>query len=210
MTRVKICGITRIEDALAAASAGAHAVGFVFYAKSPRNVTIEAAIELCAALPPFITTVGLFVDADAKAVDTVLSAVPLDLLQFHGEEPAAYCRQFGRPYLKAARVRPGLDLVQYAATYESAKALLLDAYVPDKAGGTGTTFDWRLIPRDLPLPIVLSGGLTPSNVSDAVKAIRPWAVDVSSGVEASPGIKDATKISEFIKGVHYADVRSPG
>jgi len=206
MTRVKICGITRVEDALAAADAGADAIGLVFYPQSPRHVAISKAVDICAALPPFITTVALFVDADANDVQAVLSQVPIDLLQFHGEESQAYCLQFGKPYLKAVRMKPDLNLVQYAAIYKSAKALLLDAYVPGKAGGTGATFDWNLIPKQMPLPIVLSGGLTPANVGEAIKTVHPWAVDVSSGVESSPGIKDAVKISEFIKGI--SDPRS--
>ena len=202
MTRVKICGITRVEDAVAAATAGADAIGLVFYAKSPRFVSLSRAREICDALPPFVTTVGLFVDAAVSDVQTVLAAAPIDLLQFHGEESPEYCAQFGKPFMKAVRVRPDLDLIQYATLYKAAKALLLDAYVPGKAGGTGMTFDWNLIPKELAAHIVLSGGLTPENVADAVKAVRPWAVDVSSGVEASPGVKDAAKISEFIKGAH--------
>ncbi|MES2353708.1 MAG: phosphoribosylanthranilate isomerase [Pseudomonadota bacterium] len=202
MTRVKICGITRPEDALAAAVAGADAIGLVFYPPSPRHIAISKAIDICGALPPFITTVGLFVDADASDIQAILSEVPIDLLQFHGEESPAYCLQFGKPYLKAVRMKPDLNLVQYAAIYKSAKALLLDTYMPGKPGGTGATFDWSLIPKQLPLPIVLSGGLTPANIGEAVKTVRSWAVDVSSGVEASPGIKDAVKISEFIKGIH--------
>jgi phosphoribosylanthranilate isomerase len=202
MTRVKICGVTRVEDAVAAATAGADAIGLVFYAKSPRFVSLSRALEICQALPPFITTVGLFVDAAADDVQAILAAAPIDLLQFHGEESPEYCAQFGKPFMKAVRVRPDLDLIQYATLYKAANALLLDAYVPGKAGGTGMTFDWKLIPKELAANIVLSGGLTPGNVADAVKAVRPWAVDVSSGVEASPGVKDDAKISEFIKGAH--------
>jgi len=204
-TAVKICGITRPEDALAAARAGAHAIGLVFYAKSPRHVTPARAAEIIRVLPPFITTVGLFVDATVEEVRGVLAQVPVGLLQFHGDEPPAFCRQFRLPYIKAVRVRPGVDLLQYARDYHDAKALLLDAYVEGLYGGSGAAFDWSLIPRGLPLPVILSGGLTPENVVDAVRSVRPDAVDVSSGVESAKGIKDAQKIAAFIKGVRSGD-----
>jgi phosphoribosylanthranilate isomerase len=197
--RVKICGITRNEDLSAACTAGADALGFVFYAKSPRNLSIEQAASLIKALPPFVQSVGLFVDAEPGFVRAVLEAVPLDLLQFHGGETPEYCRQFGRPYLKAARVRPGVDLVKYASDFSDARALLLDAFVPGLPGGTGERFDWRLIPAGLNKPIILSGGLNPDNVAEAVQTVQPWAVDVSSGVESAPGIKDATKVAAFIE-----------
>jgi len=206
VTAVKICGITRRDDALAAARLGAHAVGLVFCARSPRNVSIAAAQEVVAALPPFVMAVGLFVDAAARDIEAVLSEVRLDLLQFHGDETAAFCARFGVPFIKAARVRPGLDLIQYARDYGAARGLLLDAFVDGTHGGTGTAFDWSLIPPDLSLPIVLSGGLNPANVSDAIRRVSPWAVDVSSGVEASPGIKDPQKIAAFMKEVRSADV----
>jgi phosphoribosylanthranilate isomerase len=210
MTAIKICGITRADDALAAARCGANAIGFVFYAKSPRHVAPARAAELMRALPPFVTTVGLFVDAAASEVAQSLAQARVDLLQFHGDEAPAYCRQFGVPYLKALRVRPGLDLLQYAHDFHDAKGLLLDAYVEGTHGGSGATFDWTLIPKDLPLPVVLSGGLTPDNVTSAIRAVRPWAVDVSSGVERSglgnKGIKDAAKIAAFVSGVRNADV----
>jgi len=157
-------------------------------------------------LPPFITSVGLFVNATVEAVKDTLREVRLDLMQFHGDETPEYCMQFGVPFIKAVRVRPGLDLLQYARDFHHAKALLLDAYVDGTQGGTGQTFDWSLIPRNLPLPVVLSGGLTPDNVCEAVREVRPWAVDVSSGVESSKGIKDAAKIAAFISGVRNADV----
>lgn len=205
-TAVKICGITRVEDGLAAAHGGAHAIGLVFYKPSPRCVTPAQAAAIVRALPPFVTTVGLFVDAPAQEVRAVLARAPLELLQFHGAEPPDYCRQFGLPYMKAVRVRQGVDLLQYASDYGDAKALLLDAYVDGTHGGTGRVFDWNLIPRQLPLPIVLSGGLDPGNVADAVRRVRPWAVDVSSGVEAAKGIKDAAKIAAFITGVRNADI----
>ncbi|MCL6555755.1 MAG: phosphoribosylanthranilate isomerase [Burkholderiales bacterium] len=204
--RVKICGVTRVEDALAAAHAGADAIGLVFYEKSPRHVSLEAARAILARLPPFVTSVGLFVDAAPEAVRAVLAALPLDLLQFHGEEPPEYCRAFGRPYIKAVRVRPGVDLVEWAARFADSRGLLLDAYVEGTPGGTGRVFDWSLIPRDLPLPIVLSGGLAADNVEEAIRRVRPWAVDVSSGVEAAKGIKDAARIAAFMRGVRNADV----
>ena len=206
MTAIKICGITRTEDALAVAHSGANAIGLVFYAPSPRYVTPLKAAELMRALPPFVMSVGLFVDAPANEVTQALAQVRVDLLQFHGDESPAYCRQFGVPYLKALRVRPGVDLLQYARDYHDAKALLLDAYVEGTPGGTGATFDWALIPKNLPLPVVLSGGLTAENVTAALQAVRPWAVDVSSGVESSKGIKDAAKIAAFVTGVRNANV----
>jgi phosphoribosylanthranilate isomerase len=207
MTRIKICGITRVEDALAAARSGADALGLVFYEKSPRHVNIERAQQLAAAMPPFVTLVGLFVNASAKAVREVLQAVPLDVLQFHGEEEPDFCAQFGRPYLKAIRVKGGVDLVQCASRYSRAQGLLLDAYVEGTHGGTGEAFDWALIPRDLPLPVILSGGLHAANVAAGIAHVRPWAVDVSSGVEAAKGIKDAAKIAAFINEVNKIDVQ---
>jgi phosphoribosylanthranilate isomerase len=206
MTAIKICGITREEDALAAARYGANAIGLVFFAKSPRHVTPARAAEIMRALPPFVMAVGLFVDADVNEVTGTLTQARVDLLQFHGDESPAYCRQFGMPYLKALRVRPGLDLLQYTRDYHDAKALLLDAYVEGTHGGTGATFDWALIPKNLALPVVLSGGLTPENVTSAIHAVKPWAVDVSSGVESSKGIKSAAKIAAFVNGVRNADV----
>jgi phosphoribosylanthranilate isomerase len=205
-TAVKICGITRIEDALAAAHAGAHAIGLVLYASSPRCVTPVQAAGIIRALPPFVTTVGLFVDASAEEVQAALSQASVNLLQFHGEEPPDYCRQFAMPYMKAVRVRKGVNLLQYASDYNDARALLLDAYVDGTHGGTGKVFDWNLIPKKLTLPMVLSGGLDADNVADAVRRVRPCAVDVSSGVESAKGIKDAAKIAAFITGVRNADV----
>jgi phosphoribosylanthranilate isomerase len=206
-TRIKICGITREEDLAVAVAAGADALGFVFYASSPRYVTPERAAQLVVHVPAFVTRVGLFVNEKAETVRAVLARVPLELLQFHGDEDAAYCSQFGRPWIKAARVKPGFDLLEYALAFAQApgvSGLLLDADVEGYGGG-GKTFDWALIPRNLPLPVILSGGLHPGNVAEAVRAIRPWAVDVSSGVEAARGIKDAQKITEFIAGVRDAD-----
>ncbi len=205
-TRIKVCGITRRDDAQAAWEFGADAIGFVFYPPSPRFIEFGRAIAINSALPPFISSVGLFVDADAAVVNNVLRTIRLDYLQFHGNETPAYCAQFGVPYLKAVRVKPGVDLLQYATDFKSAKALLLDAYVEGLHGGTGQGFDWQLIPNDLPLPIILSGGLGPDNVRSAIEVVRPWAVDVSSGVEASKGIKDPDKLERFMRGVRNADV----
>ncbi len=197
--RVKICGITRPEDACAAAEAGADAIGLVFYAKSPRAVTIEQAQAVLAALPPFVTTVGLFVDNDPAELHSILAAVPLDLLQFHGNESAEYCDSFARPYIKALRVRPGEDIAALVAAFPKAQGVLLDAFVEGLPGGTGESFDWSLVPRNLSKPLILAGGLNPGNVGEAVARVAPYAVDVSGGVEASKGIKDASKIAAFIR-----------
>ncbi len=203
-TRVKICGITRIEDGLAAAAAGADAIGLVFDPASPRRVTPAAARGIVAALPPFVTAVGLFVDAAAEAVREALGAVPLDLLQFHGSEPPEFCRSFRRPYLKAIRMRPGVDPHADARCYADASGLLLDSFSPVAAGGTGECFDWSRVPGDLAKPVILAGGLDPANVAEAIARVRPYAVDVSSGVERSKGIKDAAKIAAFLRAVAQA------
>ncbi len=200
-TRVKICGITRIEDALAATELGADAIGLVFYAPSPRAVGIQQAANIVAALPPFVSSVGLFVDADRAFVADVIQRLSLDLLQFHGDEPAEYCEQFDKPYMKAIRMRKGLSLESSVLCYENAKALLLDSYQPGVPGGTGTTFDWGRIPDKMQKPIVLAGGLDATNVAGAIEQAAPYAVDVSGGVEASKGIKDAAKIAAFINEV---------
>jgi phosphoribosylanthranilate isomerase len=206
MTRVKICGITRPEDAQAAARAGADAIGLVFFAKSPRNVEIEQAASIANALPPFVTSVALFVNPQADHVVTVLQRVRPDVLQFHGEESPEFCRSFGVPYLKAVRVRPETDLLQSAALYADAQGLLLDAWSAGAHGGTGERFDWSLIPADLPKSPILAGGLSPANVRLAIETVKPWAVDVSSGVEAAKGIKDAALIAAFMKEVRNAHV----
>ncbi|MCF8177262.1 MAG: phosphoribosylanthranilate isomerase [Sulfuritalea sp.] len=209
-TRIKICGITRDADLAAAVEAGADAIGFVFYPPSPRFVGPAQAAKLVAQVPAFVTSVGLFVNESPQVVREVLDRLPLGLLQFHGDEDAAYCSQFGKPWIKAARVRPGFDLLEYAAAFAGASGaagLLLDAHV-DGYGGGGETFDWTLIPRSLPLPVILSGGLHPGNIAQAVQSVRPWAVDVSSGVEMAKGIKDAQRIIEFIAGVRDADAGS--
>lgn len=202
--RSKICGITRVEDALAAVAAGADAIGLVFYAPSLRAVSLGRAQEILRALPPFVTTVGLFVDAARDEVEALLEALPLDLLQFHGDETPADCEGFGRPYMKALRVRPGLDLHAQARLYAGAQALLLDTFVPGVPGGTGEAFDWDLVPHDLAKPVVLAGGLTPDNVGEAIRRVRPFAVDVSGGVEQARGVKDAAMIEAFIRAVRHA------
>jgi phosphoribosylanthranilate isomerase len=205
-TRVKICGITRPDDLHAALAAGADAIGFVFYPPSPRFVDIQRAAALIKRVPPFVACVGLFVNAEPHAVADVLAAMPLDLLQFHGDEDVRYCERFSKPYVKAARMAPGLDLVEFARTFASAQGILLDAYV-ESYGGAGETFDWSRVPESLPLPIILSGGLTADNVGEAIRVVHPWAVDVSSGVESAKGIKDASKITAFVAAVRSADAR---
>ncbi len=207
MTRIKICGITRSEDALAAAASGADALGLVFYDRSPRHVSIQQAIQLTETTPPFVTLVGLFVNPSEDEVQEVLRQVPLDVLQFHGEEDPEFCIKFKRPYLKAVRVKAGMDLIQCAARYKGAHGLLLDAFVEGTHGGTGTSFDWALIPSGLPIPVILSGGLHPDNVAEAIRRVRPYAVDVSSGVESAKGIKDAAKIAAFIEEVKNVDLQ---
>ena len=207
MTRVKICGITRVDDALAAARSGADGIGLVFYERSPRHVSIAQARQLAGALPPFVTIVGLFVNAEAAFVREVLANVPLDLLQFHGDETPEYCAQFNKPFLKAIRVKAGVNLLQCASDFRGARGLLLDAHVEGIPGGTGTAFDWALIPGDLPLPVILSGGLDAGNAAAAIEQVRPYALDVSSGVEASKGIKDAAKIAAFINEVKHIDLQ---
>ncbi|AYC33529.1 phosphoribosylanthranilate isomerase [Pseudomonas cavernae] len=199
VVRCKICGITRVEDALAAADAGADAIGLVFYDKSPRAVTVQQARAIIAALPPFVTTVGLFVNASRCELNEILEAVPLDLLQFHGDETAADCDGYHRPYIKALRVKAGDEIAAQAALYPQASGILLDTYVLGVPGGTGEAFDWSLVPHDLGRPIILAGGLNPANVRAAVAQVRPYAVDVSGGVEASKGIKDAEKIRAFLR-----------
>ncbi|HPR05730.1 MAG TPA: phosphoribosylanthranilate isomerase [Denitromonas sp.] len=203
-TRIKICGLTRAQDVDAAVAAGADALGFVFYPASPRHVTIEQAAVLMARVPPFVTIVALFVNADPAGIREALARLPIQLLQFHGDETEADCLQYGRPYIRAARMRAGVDLVEYAAGFPSARGLLLDAFVEGYGGG-GKVFDWSLIPPDFDRPLILSGGLSADNVIDAVRRVRPWAVDVSSGVEADKGIKDAEAIARFISGVKDAD-----
>lgn len=205
-TRVKVCGMTRAEDIAAAAALGVDAIGLVFYPPSPRCLSLERARALREAVPAFVSTVALFVNAEPAEVGRVLEAVRPDLLQFHGDETPAYCRSFGAPYVKACRVRPGVDLLEYLSDFPDAAAWLVDAFV-EAYGGTGTTFDWSVIPERRQRPLVLSGGLTRENVQQAIRRVRPWAVDVSSGVESAKGIKDAAKMAAFIAEVRNADVR---
>ncbi len=197
--RIKICGITRLQDAITAASLGADALGLVFYEASPRAVSIEQARLICASLPPFVTTVGLFVNAQMKQVEAVLKQVPLDLLQFHGEEPAVYCGHFDRPYIKAVRMRPGVDLAAIIADYSDARGVLLDTYVKGVKGGTGLVFNWSEVPDDLKGSIILAGGLDVDNVAAAIAVVKPWAVDVSGGVESAAGIKDQALMTAFVE-----------
>ena len=204
-TRVKICGITRPGDARAAAEAGADAIGLVFYPPSPRYLSTERAVEIRDALPPFVQTVALFVNPDPAQVAQVLGRVKPAMLQFHGEEAPEFCAQYGLPFVKACRVRPGVDTLQYLKPYSRAAAWLVDSYVPEY-GGVGESFDWSLVPRGLERPLILSGGLERGNVAQAIRAVRPWGVDVSSGVETAKGIKDAAKMTAFIAEVRNADV----
>lgn len=203
-TRIKICGLTREADVDAAVQAGADAIGLVFYAKSPRAVTVQRAAELARRLPPFVTPVGLFVNAEVADIQAALTAIPNLTLQFHGDETPADCERWARPYLRAARMAPGFDLLDFASRFSSAQAVLLDAFVEGYGGG-GKVFDWSLLPPSVPSPVVLSGGLDAANVTEGVRTVRPWAVDVSSGVEASKGLKDAVKIRQFCDAVREAD-----
>lgn len=201
-TRVKICGLTRIQDAAVAAESGVDAIGFVFFGDSPRFVDPTQAAVIAEKFSPFVTIVGLFVNADAEWVRRVLTIVKVDVIQFHGDEPREYCESFERRYIKAVRVSPDLDIAAYAASYRTASALLVDAYVPGQFGGTGATFDWTQIPRGLDVPLVLAGGITPENARDAIQQVRPYALDVSSGVESAKGIKDARKIKDLFRAIH--------
>jgi phosphoribosylanthranilate isomerase len=194
--------------ALAACRAGADAIGLVFHAASPRYVAPEGAMAIAAAIPAFVTTAGLFVNHEKEAVRSILDRVPLGLLQFHGDESPEFCAQFGIPWIKAIGVAPGTDLLECAMRFSRAAALLLDAKVPGEVGGTGKSFDWSLVPPDLALPVVLSGGLDAANVGEGIGTVAPWAVDVSSGVERSRGVKDAGLIEEFVRSVRNADART--
>jgi phosphoribosylanthranilate isomerase len=200
--RAKICGITRVEDALNAVAHGADAIGLVFYSPSPRNVSIHTAIEIVSQIPAFVSVVGLFVNAESEFVDDVILKVKLDLLQFHGDETPAECARYSRPFIKAVRVKNDTNLVQYAEDFSAAKAILLDAYTEGLVGGTGHVFDWNLIPKQLTKPVILAGGLNADNVALAIKQVKPYAVDVSGGVEVSKGIKDVAKIAAFMQAVY--------
>ncbi|HEX7435162.1 MAG TPA: phosphoribosylanthranilate isomerase [Caldimonas sp.] len=205
-TRIKICGVSREADVEAAVESGADAIGLVFYAPSPRHVTLARAVELARRLPPFVTPVGLFVNAAVEEIGAALAAIPQLLPQFHGEETPAYCARFARPFLKAARMAPGFDLLDFARHFCDAQALLLDAHV-EAYGGGGKVFDWSLVPSDVSRPVVLSGGLHAGNVVQGIQQVRPWAVDVSSGVESARGIKDGAAIRRFCEAVREADAR---
>ncbi|SRR5690554_662212 len=201
-TRVKICGITRPEDALTAVKAGADAIGLVFYGPSPRCVSLEQAQAIAQVIPPFVTITALFVDPTAEEVQKILDSVRIDLIQFHGDENEHFCEQFNTPYIKAIRVRNTQDVVANSLRFPSALAFLLDSFKPGVPGGTGETFDWSLIPQESQKPIILAGGLTAENIATAIQQVSPFAVDVSGGVEATKGIKDASKIQEFMNEVY--------
>lgn len=207
-TRVKICGITRPEDAAQVAALGGDAIGLVFYAHSPRAVDAARAAAIVQALPAFVTVVGLFVDARAEDIRAVLERVRIDVLQFHGEESPAHCRLYRRPYIKALAMRDDVDVAACAAAYHDAAALLLDNYQAGTPGGSGHAFDWARVPHELSRPVILAGGLTPANVAAAIRQTRPYAVDVSGGVESAKGVKDADKIRAFIRSVQSADSES--
>lgn len=206
-TRVKICGITRPEDGLVAARSGADAIGLVFYPPSARFIDIDTALRVVRALPPFVSVVGLFLNAESAEVREALRCVPLDLLQFHGEEDPDYCASFGRPFIKAVPMKTVNDVEAFGRTFKAAAGLLLDSHRAGDGGGTGERFDWRLIPRVTDKPIILAGGLTPDNVSEAVREIKPFGVDVSSGVESAKGIKDASLMRAFMRGVERGERR---
>jgi len=204
-TRVKICGFTRVEDAVFAARLGVDAIGLVFYPPSPRHVEIEQAVRIVNALPAFTSVVALFVDEQEAGIREVLARIPIDCLQFHGDEPAEACRVYGKRYIKALRMQDGIDIPALALQYHDAAGLLLDAFHPGAKGGTGSQFDWELIPRQCTLPVILAGGLDETNAKQAVQTVRPYALDVSSGVEAEKGVKDALKMAAFIKQVNEGD-----
>ena len=204
-TRIKICGFTQVQDAVAAAKLGVDAIGLVFYPPSPRNVSIEQAVEIVNALPAFVTVVALFVDEQEAQIREVLSRVSIDCIQFHGDESVDACSVYNKPYMKAIRMKPDLDILAIAAQYQDATALLLDAYHPGIKGGSGSQFDWDLIPENCSLPVVLAGGLQVNNARLAVESVRPYALDVSSGVEAEKGIKDVAKMAAFIQAINESD-----
>lgn len=205
-TRVKICGITKPEDAIHAARSGADAIGLVFYDASPRHVTVEQACQIVAVLPPFVTVVGLVVNAAESQIRHLIEQVPIGLLQFHGDESPQECELYGKPYLKAIRMKEGVDLIAIEKQFERAAGLLLDVFKSGEPGGTGECFDWAMIPPGLTKPVVLAGGLTPTNVAGAVKKVQPYGVDVSSGVESEKGIKDRSKVAGFIQAVREIDL----
>jgi phosphoribosylanthranilate isomerase len=200
--RVKYCGITNVDNALFAASVAVDAIGLVFYPKSPRNVTIEQASKIIAVLPPFVSMVGLFVNPARDEIEQIISKMSLNILQFHGEEPEAFCSSFSLPYMKAIRMAPNVDVLAEIERYNTASGILLDSYHEKQLGGTGEQFDWSRVPDSTDMPIILAGGLSPENISDAIKTTRPYAVDVSSGIESSKGIKDNKKMQQFMNEVN--------
>ncbi len=204
-TRIKICGFTRAEDAIFASALGVDAIGLVFYTPSPRNISIEQAGSIIRKLPAFVSVVALFVNETEKLIRAVLDQIPIDILQFHGAESPEHCRIYNKPYIKAVQMRSGLDLIDFAAAYNDATGILVDAYHPDAKGGTGHQFDWELLPEDIDFPLILAGGLDAENASSAVRAIHPYALDVSSGVEIEKGIKDAGKMKQFVEQVYRGD-----
>lgn len=204
-TRVKICGITRVQDALEAVRCGADAIGLVFYAASPRCVTLLQAQQVVAAMPPFVSVVALFVNATQAEIENVTSQVSIDIVQFHGDETAAECERIKLPYFKAIRVKPDTNLLKCEAEFNGAKALLLDTYSESAYGGTGHAFDWDLIPKNMSKPVILAGGLMAENVGLAIQKVKPYAVDISGGVEISKGVKDSDKIADFMLAVHSAN-----
>jgi phosphoribosylanthranilate isomerase len=204
-TRVKICGFTQVQEAVVAANLGVDAIGLVFYPPSPRHVSIERAVSIVAALPAFVTVVALFVDEQDSKIREVLSKVSIDCIQFHGDEPASTCSVFNKPYIKAIRMQQGLDIMAIAAQYQDASALLLDAYHPGVKGGSGSQFDWDLIPKCCSLPIILAGGLQIDNAKSAIHSVQPYALDVSSGVEVEKGIKDVAKMTAFIQQINESN-----
>ncbi|MGR8980608.1 MAG: phosphoribosylanthranilate isomerase [Gammaproteobacteria bacterium] len=204
-TRVKICGFTRVEDAVCAARLGVDAIGLIFYPPSPRNIEIAQAINIVNALPAFVSAVALFVDEQESRIREILQRVPIDCLQFHGDEPPDACRLYGKRYLKAVRMQPDVDISALGRDYYDASALLLDAWHPGAKGGTGSRFDWDRVPRNIGLPIVLAGGLNAANAREAIQTVRPYALDVSSGVEAEKGVKDADKMAAFLSEVYEGD-----
>jgi len=204
-TRVKICGFTQVQDAVDAANLGVDAIGLVFYPPSPRHVSIEKAIDIVKALPAFVTVVALFVDETEAQIREVLNNVAIDCIQFHGDETVEQCRLYNKPYMKAIRMKPELDVMALAEEYYDASALLLDAYHPGIKGGSGSKFDWDLIPNNCSLPVILAGGLQVDNARQAVQLVKPYALDVSSGVERSKGIKDVAKMAAFIQAINEGD-----
>jgi len=204
-TRIKFCGITRLSDALEAVRLGVDALGFVFYPPSPRNIEVDQAAEIMRQLPAFVSCVGLFVNSTEAQIDQVLQSTSIDVLQFHGDETAGQCQQlserFNKPYLKAVRMKPDVDLESVATDYASAAGLLLDTYQQGTPGGTGEAFDWERVPATLSKPVVLAGGLSAGNVTAAIQTVRPYAVDVSGGIEQAKGIKDAAKMAAFVNEV---------